>query len=106
MTDVITVAPMRVLFENAVKLSCSVTGPAPLPSCTLSPPSVTPGTKSATSTLSISATTTPARLAPASHSQLSWSLAALWFPLMFGVTLIGGATRLRCPYWVHYCHLD
>lgn len=98
-TDVVTVAPINVLFENAVQLSCSVTGPAPLPSCTLSPPSVTPGTNSATSTLTISAPTTAARLARASRRQLK-ALAALWLPLMFGVTLIGGVKKLRRPYWV------
>ena len=62
-TDMITIAPQNGSFAAVIQLSCSVNGPAPTPTCILNPTSVTPGSASVSSTLTI---TTP----PAS----AWSL--------------------------------
>ena len=61
-TDVISVASQNGPFASLVQLSCAVTGSAPLPTCSLSQTTVTPGANSATSTLSISAPAQSARL--------------------------------------------
>ena len=42
-------------FASTLQLSCQVTGPAPAPTCSLSPASITLGASSSTSTLSITA---------------------------------------------------
>ena len=97
-TDVITLAGQP--FAGAIQLTCAVTGPAPMPTCALSPTSVTPGANSAPSTLTITAPTTAALLAPATHRQFGNLLAALWLPFIFGVTLIGRSTKLQGRYWV------
>jgi hypothetical protein len=99
-TDVITLAPLNDPFENAIQLTCAVTGPAPVPSCALSATPVTPGAVPATSTLMITAPATAAMLAPAGRRRLSRPLYAVWLPLMFGVTLIGGWKKLRRGHWV------
>jgi hypothetical protein len=54
-------------FGNAVALGCAVTGTAPVPTCSLSPSSVTPGTQGATSTLTISVPASAVLFAPPSH---------------------------------------
>ena len=53
-TDVISISEQSG-FTSAIQLSCSVTGPAPLPSCSLSPNLIPPGANSPTSTLTFSA---------------------------------------------------
>jgi hypothetical protein len=58
--------PTGVSFTSAVALTCAVTGTAPLPTCSLSPSSVTPGTQGATSTLTISVPASAIVLAPPS----------------------------------------
>lgn len=40
-TDTITLSPQNGSFSSPIQLTCAVTGPAPLPTCTLSPSSVT-----------------------------------------------------------------
>ena len=51
----VRVTPSACAFASAVALTCTVTGSAtPLPTCSLSPASVTPGSQGATSTLTIS----------------------------------------------------
>jgi len=87
-TDVITVAPQNNASSGEpIQLSCAVTGPSPMPTCTLSPPSVTLGTNPATSTLAITASTTSARFSPRSFQSFVRPLYALWLPLVFGITL-------------------
>jgi hypothetical protein len=54
-TDVITVAPVNGAWDNAVQLSCAVSGPSPMPTCGLSQLSVTPNASPATSTLTVTA---------------------------------------------------
>jgi len=44
-------------FNSAIALSCSVTGPAPIPSCSLLPNSVTPGSSQSGSVLKVTAST-------------------------------------------------
>ncbi len=54
-TSTIMVAPPSGgSFNSAVALTCAVTGTGTLPTCSLSPSSVTPGTQGATSTLTVS----------------------------------------------------
>jgi hypothetical protein len=53
--DIITIAPQNGSFGNTIQLTCAITGPAPMPTCALSPSSVTPGANAVTSTLSIKA---------------------------------------------------
>ncbi len=63
-TSTIMVAPSTgANFTSAVALTCAVTGSAtPLPTCSLSPASVTPGSQGATSTLTISVAASAALL--------------------------------------------
>jgi uncharacterized repeat protein (TIGR03803 family) len=79
-TDTIIVAPQNGDFENAIQLSCKVAGPSPVPTCALSPVSVTPGANSATSTLTIAAPAS-AMLASSAGRYLSELLFAVWVPL-------------------------
>jgi hypothetical protein len=81
-TDVITVASQNGTFGSLVQLSCAVNGSAPLPTCSLSATSVTPGASSATSTLTINA--------PAQSAQFVSSVfyAAL-VPIPVGLSVFG-----------------
>ena len=54
-TDVITIAPVKGTFGSTIQLSCAVSGPSPMPTCSLSATSVTPGSSFVTSTLTITA---------------------------------------------------
>jgi len=99
-TDTITIAPQNGSFASAIQLSCAVSGPPPMPTCALSPASVTPGANSVTSTLTVTAPTTAAMLSPVSDPLLSKSLYALWLPLMLGITFVGRSKKLRRRYWV------
>jgi Legume lectin domain/Chitobiase/beta-hexosaminidase C-terminal domain len=63
----ITVAPMTSSFTNPVALTCAVTGTGTLPTCSLSPASVTPGSQGATSTLTISVPSSALVVAPQSR---------------------------------------
>jgi hypothetical protein len=78
-TSTITVAPPAgASFSNAVALTCTVTGTGTLPTCSLSPSSVMPGTQGATSTLTVTVPTSAIVLAPTSRGprRLSdWKLA-------------------------------
>ena len=100
--DEITVAPRNGPFASAVQLTCAMTGPAPMPTCSLSPSSVTPGANSVTSTLTITASATAAMQLPFSRPQLSRSLYAVGLPLMFGIGLVGGSKTKHRRYWVFY----
>ena len=72
-----------------------------MPTCTLSPGSVTPGSNSATSTLTITAgTKSVAMLAPSRHLQLGKSLFAVWLPLMFGIAVLGASKKTPRRHWI------
>jgi len=87
-TDVLTIAPLNGPFINAIQLSCAVTGPSPTPSCSLSQPSVTPGNASASSTLTVTATSAMAgTLSP-------WSALFCFAWLPFGLLGVGMRAQL------------
>jgi DNA-binding beta-propeller fold protein YncE len=98
-TDAITIAPQNGSFSSTIQLSCVVSGPSPMPTCALSPASVTPGANSATSTLTITAPAATAMQLPSSRLQLGKSLYALWLPLVFGISLVRGSKKQRRRYW-------
>jgi hypothetical protein len=86
-TYTVSVAPQNGPFGNAVSLACS--GLPSLASCSFSKPSVTPGSGTATSTLTLSTTAGSAGLAPpAGGGQLP--AFAVWLRLS-GVALAGTA---------------
>lgn len=88
-SDTVTIAPQNGSFGNAIQLTCAVTGPAPMPTCALSPSSVTPGAGSVTSTLTVTAPAATVMQFHPSYLQLSKSLYALGLPLMFGIVVVG-----------------
>ncbi len=93
--DVITIAAKNGAFGSVVQLSCAVTGPAPIPTCALSPVSVTPGSGSSTSTLTIAAGALAA-FEPSKRPHYSGLFYASCLPLTtLGITLIVGAKRER-----------
>lgn len=98
-TDVITVAAQN--GSLAVQLTCAVSGPSPMPACSLSPSSVMPGTNPATSTLTVTAPTGTAMLAPPIERQFNKSLFATLLPLaFFGITLIAASKKARRHSWI------
>lgn len=89
-TDLLTITAFNG-FANAVSLACSVSGPAPEPTCSLSKSSVTPGANPTTSTL----TTTAPASAAAAHPRVSPNDPRMRFayaaclPFVLGVMLLG-----------------
>jgi hypothetical protein len=85
-TDIITITPVNGSWDTAVQLSCNVTGSSPMPTCSLSNPSVTPGSTPVTSTLTVSmpnvAATTPMK-------RKNWMQYAVLAPFAFGLALAG-----------------
>jgi hypothetical protein len=96
-SDKITIAPQNGPFGNTIQLTCAVTGPAPRPTCSLSPSSVTPGPNSVTSMLTITAPIAATQL-PREHLRFLRSLYVLWLPLMFGVSVVRPSTKYRRRY--------
>lgn len=102
-TDTITLAPLYGSFETAIQLSCAVAGPAPMPTCAMSPTSVTPGANSVTSTLTIAAPmAATAALASASQWRLARPLYAICSLLLFATTLAGRSKKPRCGSWMMF----
>lgn len=101
-SDVITIAPQNGAFGNTIKLSCSVIGPSPLPTCALSPTSVTPGTASPTSTLTIMAPSASSMLVPSIDPHLTGSFYAGWLSLaVIGLAIFAGPkTEPRRYVWL------
>jgi hypothetical protein len=99
-TDVITVAPENGAWESAVQVSCLVNGPSPMPTCRFSPSSLMPGASAVSTTLTVTAPVAAAMLSPSTHPHVRSSLLAIWFPLMFGITLVLGSSKQRCRLWV------
>jgi probable HAF family extracellular repeat protein len=91
-TDAITVAPLGGVFANAIQLACAVAGPAPLPSCTFSPTTVTPGASSASSTLTVTAPGKSAALEPLRRPVVSLFASSLLITIL-GVTLLLHTSR-------------
>jgi probable HAF family extracellular repeat protein len=94
-TDVITVAPQNGAFANAIQLICAISGPAPVPTCFFSSSSVTPGTKSVSSTLTITAAEA-STLKPLSIPPQKVSQTLILFSLL-GITIIFTWRRERRP---------
>ncbi len=83
-------------FSGTIALACSVTGPAPMPTCGISPSSVTPGN---TATLTINAGALSAQLAPESFGR-ACGLFAAWLPLgLMGCVLATGIDKKRRRKW-------
>jgi len=80
-TDVLTFAAAN-SFLSTIQLSCQVTGPAPAPTCSLSPASLTAGAGSSFSTLTISVPGASAGLL-SPRSRLPQPLYALALPFAF-----------------------
>lgn len=98
-TDMITIAPVNGPFLSAIQLSCTVSGTSPMPTCAMTPASVTPGENSPASTLTMTASAS-AKLAPAIHPRSLGLLYAGWLPLLtFGMTLMV-ATKKGQRRWV------
>jgi uncharacterized repeat protein (TIGR03803 family) len=71
-TDTITIAPQNGSFAAVIQLSCTVSGPAPTPTCVLNPTSVTPGSASVSSTLTITTPPAAAWAAPEIDKNPNW----------------------------------
>jgi uncharacterized repeat protein (TIGR01451 family) len=96
--DPVSITPEGTAFLSAVALTCAVNGPAPQPTCSLSPSSVTPGASPVTATLTINARSKSARLAlPPDGRRLSLLFAiCLPVPGIFFLG-IGPASRKSKP---------
>ena len=68
-------------FSSSLQLSCYVVGPAPAPTCSLSPASITAGVSASTSTLTIGVPTTAALVSP--HTRWLPPVYALALPFAF-----------------------
>jgi hypothetical protein len=82
-TDAITIAPQNGAYESAIQLACTGAGPSPMPTCALSPTSVTPGANAVVSTLTVTAPVS-ARLA----LPVGWRIGPL-YALCLPLTLVG-----------------
>ena len=91
-TDVITITPVNGSWDSAVQLSCSVTGTSPMPTCSLSNPSVTPGSNPVTSTLTVNM---PTIAALDSKRPPPWILYAALAPFALGLAFAGSSERCR-----------
>ena len=91
-TDAITIAPLGGAFANPIQLTCAVTGPAPLPSCTFSPTAVTPGASSASSVLTIIVPGKLSVLEPLRRPVASLFASSLMIAIL-GITLLLHASR-------------
>ena len=98
-TDTITIAPQNGFFGSAIELSCSVSGPSPMPICGLSPTTVMLGTNSAASRLTIRVPASRAMLVPPIDRSLNKSAFAVLLPLpgivFVGLALVSSESRKR-----------
>lgn len=78
-------------FSSAIQLTCAVTGPAPLPTCSLSPSSIPAGANSPTTTLTVHAGGLSAGMPPVSNHPAGLVAAnflpcvLLWFAWAAGI---------------------
>jgi hypothetical protein len=87
-TDVMTFVGIGGSFTNPIQLTCAVSGPAPLPSCSMSSLSVTPGANSVTSTLTVTAPAATAKQLPVETHPFAGLLLAAFIPLMSGMCFV------------------
>jgi len=80
-------------FSGTIALTCSVSGPAPIPTCGTTPASVTPGN---TATLTIDARALAAELRQPGGMAVSGGLFGAWLPLgLLGCVLATGLDKKR-----------
>jgi hypothetical protein len=92
-TDVLT-AEAQGSFTGTISLTCSVSGPAPMPACGISPNSVTPGN---------SATLTVNAAALAAALERAGMFAGAWLPLgLTGCVLATGFDKKRRRMWLFF----
>jgi uncharacterized repeat protein (TIGR03803 family) len=98
-TDVITIAPQGGPFTSAVQLTCQV-GPSPDLGCSLSPTSVTLGSNSATTMLTVIVPSGIAALRPFNDLRAEkQKFAALFAVTILGMVLIVGLKNDRRQVW-------
>jgi DNA-binding beta-propeller fold protein YncE len=94
-TDVLTITPLNVLpFAGTIQFACNMlTGnfgdTIPAPACTFSPASVSPGSNTASTTMTITAQPA-AKLAAAGLLRNDRALFGLWLTPILGLTLLAG----------------
>jgi hypothetical protein len=104
-TDVLTITPLNVLpFAGTIQLTCNMLpgnfgDTIPVPACTFSPASVSPGSNTVTTTMTIAAQPA-AKLASAASPRNSRALFALWLTPLFGVTLLAGWKKQKRARWM------
>jgi uncharacterized repeat protein (TIGR01451 family) len=101
-TDVLTFTSQGG-FSSDVAVACSVSGSAPLPSCAVSPATVTPGANPVTATLTLNASALAAGLRPYDRGRSPWPIYAAWLPLpmvLIGLGAASGKSRRRRLVWL------
>ena len=94
MSDVLAF-PAQGGFSRSIGLACSVSGPTPMPTCGISPESVTPGTNA---TLTVNTAALSALTAP--WFEQGARLYAAWLPLgLLGSVLATGFEKKRRRLW-------
>lgn len=98
--DVIGISPQSGAFNGAIQFSCTVMGPAPMPTCGVSPSSVTPGANPASTTLTVSAPTGIAGATPSVDWRF-WrpAFSALFGLAIFAIILVAGVQKQRWQSW-------
>jgi uncharacterized repeat protein (TIGR01451 family) len=88
-------------MASALSLTCSVTGPAPLPPCKLNPASVTLGPNSVTSTLTVDTSSVSVALLPSPSSTLAHGLYAVVLPIwLIGGVVATGIQKQKRRMWL------
>lgn len=96
-TDTLTISGVNG-FSSPLQLSCQVTGPTPLPACSLSPDDVTSGTTPVTATLTLAPASSARLISP--MKEWRWrALYALTLPLAF-LGLGSGQRRHESKRWL------
>jgi len=91
-SDIITITPVNGSWNSAVQLTCSVTGTSPAPTCSLSQPSVTPGSSAVSSTLTVKMPAVATRHSKRLPGSILYAGLA---PFALGVALVGSSERRR-----------
>jgi len=104
--DVIGISPQSGAFNSAIQFSCTVMGPAPMPTCGVSPSSVTPGANPANTTLTVSAPSGNAGVT----TSIDWRFCRQAFTALFGLaifarTLVAGVKKQRWQSWALHSFL-
>jgi uncharacterized repeat protein (TIGR01451 family) len=96
-TTNISILPEGNSFDKAIALTCSIKGPAPMPGCSFSPASVTPGANPASSIFTITAPSQSAALIPIRSGNSINALSAAWLPVpaivLVGFSLVSGKSK-------------